>query len=244
MNLCESTQLFSNSKYTKWYQSLINGALSRKSKVTGEEHHIIPRSLGGADTSENLVLLTAREHFIAHLLLAKAVIGVESQYKMLKAVKYMMLIGNERFGLSKNSKKYESTKKAIHAQFSESMSKFMKEQHEKFPEKFKKSLESRAKTSVKLQGANNGMFGRVHSEESRRRMGEARIGKFGVFKEGKKKMITCEEIDYFFSEGWIPVPKAIHDGRIDSKYLDQERFMTEFTKWKNSEKVPKSRVER
>ena len=88
------------------------------------------------------------------------------------------------------------------------------------------------------------MFGRAHSEESRKRMGEARIGKFGVFKDGKKRMITCEEIDKFFSEGWIPVPKAVYDGRIDSKYLDQERFMDEFMKWKNGEKVPKSRVER
>lgn len=244
MNSCESTQFLNDSKYAKWYKSLINTALSRKTKVIGEEHHIIPRSLGGADTSENLTLLTAREHFIAHLLLTKAVIGAENQYKMLKAMKYMMFIGNERFGLSKNSKKYESTKKIIHAQFSESMSRFMKEQHEKFPEKFKKSLESRAKTSSKLQGKNNGMFGKAHTEESRKRMSEARIGKFGVFKDGKKRMITSEEIDSFFSAGWIPVPKAVCDGRIDSKYLDQERFLVEFTKWKNSEKVPKSRVER
>lgn len=36
-----------------------------------ESHHIVPRCLGGNDDKENLVLLTAREHFIAHRLLSK-----------------------------------------------------------------------------------------------------------------------------------------------------------------------------
>lgn len=34
-----------------------------------EQHHILPRSFGGSDKKENLVFLTAREHFIAHRLL-------------------------------------------------------------------------------------------------------------------------------------------------------------------------------
>ena len=36
-----------------------------------EKHHIVPRSLGGKDTENNLVLLTAREHYLAHYLLWK-----------------------------------------------------------------------------------------------------------------------------------------------------------------------------
>lgn len=36
-----------------------------------ELHHIIPKSIGGSDFPDNLVLLTGREHFIAHLLLTK-----------------------------------------------------------------------------------------------------------------------------------------------------------------------------
>jgi hypothetical protein len=34
-----------------------------------ERHHIIPRCIGGTDAKENLVDLTAREHFICHRLL-------------------------------------------------------------------------------------------------------------------------------------------------------------------------------
>lgn len=36
-----------------------------------EVHHIQPRSLGGTDHQDNLVVLTAREHYIAHRLLHK-----------------------------------------------------------------------------------------------------------------------------------------------------------------------------
>lgn len=37
----------------------------------GETHHIKPRSFGGLDTPNNLIHLSAREHFIVHFLLYK-----------------------------------------------------------------------------------------------------------------------------------------------------------------------------
>jgi hypothetical protein len=36
-----------------------------------ESHHIIPRCMGGTDDPQNLIKLTAREHFLAHHLLTK-----------------------------------------------------------------------------------------------------------------------------------------------------------------------------
>ena len=36
-----------------------------------ERHHVLPRSLGGEDSDENLVYLTGREHFMVHWLLYK-----------------------------------------------------------------------------------------------------------------------------------------------------------------------------
>jgi hypothetical protein len=36
-----------------------------------ERHHVVPKSLGGSDSPENLVHLTPREHYIAHYLLSK-----------------------------------------------------------------------------------------------------------------------------------------------------------------------------
>lgn len=40
-----------------------------------KSHHIIPYSLGGTDSFENLVLLTAREHFIFHVCLIRFLKG-------------------------------------------------------------------------------------------------------------------------------------------------------------------------
>ena len=53
------------------YDRLIERARVR-SKPEGyvERHHVLPRSLGGTDDDSNLVWLTAREHFVAHQLLA------------------------------------------------------------------------------------------------------------------------------------------------------------------------------
>jgi len=58
--------------YALTYSKLIEKAKNRVG-FTGyvERHHILPRALGGGNNSENIVNLTAREHFIAHFLLAK-----------------------------------------------------------------------------------------------------------------------------------------------------------------------------
>jgi hypothetical protein len=55
------------------YELLIKKAKGREKMgdVYYEKHHIIPKSLGGSNKNENLVHLTGREHFVAHMLLAK-----------------------------------------------------------------------------------------------------------------------------------------------------------------------------
>lgn len=73
------SDLFLDNKYTKWYYKLINNVQQRASfKGYGEEHHIIPKSLGGSNKPINLVKLTAKEHFIVHHLLTKMVTGKDS----------------------------------------------------------------------------------------------------------------------------------------------------------------------
>ena len=66
--------------YDKIYYQLIDKSkkeLRKKLKksdinyVYYEKHHIIPKCLGGANDKENLVLLTAREHFLCHLFLIR-----------------------------------------------------------------------------------------------------------------------------------------------------------------------------
>lgn len=58
--------------YQKIYNNLISRAQAREPlSEYKENHHILPRCMGGTDDKENLVYLTGREHFIAHWILTK-----------------------------------------------------------------------------------------------------------------------------------------------------------------------------
>lgn len=61
--------------YSKVYDELIQFRQAypiKKSKIQYcELHHILPRSLGGNDIQENIINLTAREHYLAHRLKAQ-----------------------------------------------------------------------------------------------------------------------------------------------------------------------------
>lgn len=57
--------------YLKIYNNLIDSRRINEADGYSENHHIIPKCLGGSDDKDNLIKLTAREHFIAHLLLTK-----------------------------------------------------------------------------------------------------------------------------------------------------------------------------
>lgn len=73
----ELQQMYLDNKYTKWYYSIIDRAFGRvlPTNIYTEKHHIIPSSLGGSNDKSNLVTLTAKEHFICHLLLTKMLTG-------------------------------------------------------------------------------------------------------------------------------------------------------------------------
>ena len=90
--------MYLQNKYSCYYYSIINKAKSRATskreakKILGyvEKHHIIPKVLGGTNDEDNIVFLTAREHFICHRLLTKMVSG-KSKYQMDKAVNLMTI---------------------------------------------------------------------------------------------------------------------------------------------------------
>lgn len=103
---------FLDSKYTNWYDSIIFRAKNRvlPDDVYTEKHHIIPRSLGGNDEKENIVKLTAREHFVCHWLLVKMTAGPD-QKKMAYACKRMMhSSGPDQHRYKINSRVYEQLK--------------------------------------------------------------------------------------------------------------------------------------
>lgn len=64
--------MYLQNKYTRWYYNIVNNAQARLANTTYiEKHHIVPKSLGGNNLKNNIVSLTAREHYICHVLLTK-----------------------------------------------------------------------------------------------------------------------------------------------------------------------------
>lgn len=57
--------------HKKVHNLIIERARNRVLEGYGEVHHIIPKCMGGDDSEDNLVKLTAREHFIIHKLLVE-----------------------------------------------------------------------------------------------------------------------------------------------------------------------------
>ena len=104
--------MFKDNKYTKHYNLLTTRAKGRTLLEYTERHHIIPQSLGGANDKENLVDLTAREHFICHWLLIKMTEG-EHRSKMLYALMYMRSAseGMNRYQSYSTSRVYEHYRK-------------------------------------------------------------------------------------------------------------------------------------
>lgn len=86
--------------YIHIYCSIIHNRLHNKVDGYVEHHHIIPRSEGGPDNNDNIVALTAREHYICHLLLAK----IYNDYKMWHAVNLMSRLNDK---VKINSRLYE-----------------------------------------------------------------------------------------------------------------------------------------
>ncbi len=97
--------------YLKHYNNLITTRLKNITQSDYYElHHIKPKSLGGNDSKENIIKLTAREHYIAHLLLAK-IYGGKMWYAL-----FIMSVGkayNNKRTYKVKSKIYEFTKREM-----------------------------------------------------------------------------------------------------------------------------------
>lgn len=151
--------MFNNSKYSRWYFSIIMSAKEKhRNKTEGyyESHHIVPRSLGGTNQKTNLVLLSAKEHFIVHWLLTKMVDDKGHKHKMSCALFKMMhsAEGQPRYC---SSALYEIAKRTM----------------SKNSTGRKLSEETKARMSI----ARKGVPTKPPSEESRAKMASAKRGK-------------------------------------------------------------------
>lgn len=95
--------------YKKQYDLLIEKAKQRKT-VLGykENHHIIPKCMGGPDTPENIIELTAREHYVAHHLLYNHYRSPQLAYAW-----FAMLLTSDNQERQYTNRQYEMAKLAM-----------------------------------------------------------------------------------------------------------------------------------
>jgi hypothetical protein len=96
--------------YQKIYNQIIERAKNRVLEGYKEKHHIIPKCLGGSNEKENLVELTAREHFLCHMLLCE----IYPNENKLKHALFLMSIGKQKAKVNHyaiGSRVYERLKK-------------------------------------------------------------------------------------------------------------------------------------
>jgi hypothetical protein len=173
--------MFQKNKYTITYYNIIHNALSRTAllDVYTEIHHIIPKSLGGSDLPDNLVKLTAREHFVCHLLLVKMLTG-NFKHKMAFALSRMLSSSTNHNRYYPSSRIYEFARKQRSAAISYT--------HKGIPE----SVESNRKRSIAQKGIPKG----PKTDEHKKKLSLAKKGKPSKNKGGTTclKGLTYEEI--------------------------------------------------
>jgi hypothetical protein len=147
--------MFLENKYHVWYRQIMACAKARGLIELAERHHILPRSLGGNDLEENIVVLTYREHFLAHWLLTKFTTG-KAKRSMFYALTALALT---KLGRIVAGWQYEKAKMAMSQARKGAVM----------------SEETRRLLSIiNTENPSRPMLGRTHSESARSRISVAR----------------------------------------------------------------------
>jgi hypothetical protein len=185
--------------YQKIYYKLVLKAKNRQ-EVAGyfETHHIIPRCLQGTDDSNNLVKLTAKEHFLAHLLLVEI---YPTNQKLRYALWMMasMKTGNQqRYKVS--ARTYQRIKESLNKKTDEhkkKISESLKKAYAEGSRKTNKGKKMPATVGKKISEAKKGMvgtnLGKPMSEEQKKKIAETLKG-HSVSEETRKKISAALKV--------------------------------------------------
>ncbi len=174
------------------HDQIIERAKTRCLEGYYESHHIIPKCLGGTDSSDNLVSLTAKEHFIIHKILCilfpnenglsyaafmMANTKGKNRHYHISSSEYQRLKENYSKALSKNMKGKTPWNKGIPRtpETKKKMSESLKGRAPSF-----KGKKHSAESIEKMRNANTGnnyRLGTTHSDETKRKISEKAKGR-------------------------------------------------------------------
>lgn len=178
------------------------------------KHHIVPRCLNGSNDSENIIVLTVREHYIAHLILWKAYGSKMSRAFWLISNMNLKLISSRQYELLKKDiflseetrQKMSKSKKGknAHARMTEEQKKIKSEKMSQSMKKFHEThdhprgnLGNKYSEETKKRMSENNK-GLIKSEETKRKLSEAHKGK--KLSEAHKILLSIRATNKFVSD--------------------------------------------
>ena len=218
------------------YEEFINNILETRGRFNcgdeyHERHHIIPRCIGGTNDKENLIDLFAKEHFIAHRLLA---LENPNNDSLVYAWHMMSVINDNQHRYELTPEEYEEAKIAISklklgkSHSIETIKKLSDAAKERLnnPENHPwygrhhkeetKSKMSRSKKELYSNVANHPMYGKHPTEESKEKNRQSHLGK-KASEETRKKMSKSRK-GRFLGEN-SPCSKKILQFNTDGEFI-------------------------
>lgn len=174
--------------YEKVYSAICKRGQIRKLKGYVEKHHIIMKSHGGSNDSSNITTLTAREHFLAHWLLARI---FPKDYKAQAAFKMMTDVGYGRRYIPSSRTIAEAREAAAKL---DSISKLGKKKPREQVEKGANSRRGTHQTDLTKTKIALALAGRVRIEM---------VGRVTINNGEITKMIFPQEVNMYTEKGWV-----------------------------------------
>lgn len=220
--------------YILHYNALIAKRIKNPASITTaytEVHHILPKCMGGTDDDANLVCLTAKEHYMAHVLLCKIYPNNASllyawnmmanmgdalcrhNVRSYQAFRYKSL--REQFSLMcresrKGFKHTEETKQKMSKSAKGRKSKLKGKTYEEIhgnnaaEMKLARSKSAKARTDYNNPIRTAKLSSRVMSDEWKKKNGDAKRGRKIINNGSTTKMVPPEDLQSYLDLGWTP----------------------------------------
>lgn len=165
----------------KIYKSIIERAKNREIEGYYEKHHIKPKSLGGDDNDNNIVKLTAKEHYVVHHLLWK-------HYKFINDVDSATLMSYAFWSMCIQHKEDRYVSATSYKKIREEHIKLIRE-------RYTGENNPNYGNGDKMRGEKNPMYGVRRSDEWKKRHSELLKGKEQFKKENNSSSKEYYVID-------------------------------------------------
>lgn len=189
--------------YMEYINRILNSRPNKKIETGQHKHHIIPKSLGGTNSPENLIWLFASEHAKAHYLYSKENpnnSGMAYAASALCSKNGELLTNDEIDWLSKHNSELQSErvmgeKNPMYGKHHTEESKRKNAEKQKGKAAGKKN----PMYGIHLRGENHPRFGKEVSQQQREKQSKSMKGKIIGDKNPRAIKIKCKNTNQIFS---------------------------------------------